>query len=53
MNKGTTDFTADNDYAIEIEDNSFKTLVISDLNLGSKYQQLSFIIDLLVEVSNE
>lgn len=43
MNKGTTDFTADNDYAIEIEDNFFKTLVISDLNLGSKYQQLSFI----------
>lgn len=43
MNKGTTDFTADNDYDIEIDSNGFKTLVISDLNLGSKYQQLSFI----------
>lgn len=43
MNKGTTDFTADNDYTIEINNSSEKILVISDLNLGSKYQQLSFI----------
>lgn len=43
MNKGTTDFTADNDYDIEIDSNNEKILVISDLNLGSKYQQLSFI----------
>lgn len=43
MNKGTTDFTADNSYTIELDDAGVKTLVISDLNLGSKYQQLSFI----------
>jgi len=43
MNKGTTDFTADNDYDIEIDSDSEKILVISDLNLGSKYQQLSFL----------
>ena len=43
MNKGTTDFTADNDYDIEIDSDNEKILVISDLNLGSKYQQLSFL----------
>ena len=42
MNKGTTDFTADNDYDLFIDNSSEKILVISDLNLGSKYQQLSF-----------
>ena len=36
MNKGTTDFTADNSYTIEVDSNGLKTLVISDLNLGSK-----------------
>ena len=43
MNKGTTDFTADNDYDLFIDNSSEKILVISDLNLGSKYQQLSFL----------
>ena len=43
MNKGTTDFTADNNYTIEIDSDNVKVLVISDTNLGSKYQQLSFI----------
>ncbi len=43
MNKGTTDFTADNHYTIETDSNGFKVLVISDTSLGSKYQQLSFL----------
>lgn len=53
MNKGTTDFTADNDYEIEIDSNGFKTLVISDLNLGSKYQQLSFINEVYKKAYDE
>lgn len=53
MNKGTTDFTADNDYDIEIDSNGFKTLVISDLNLGSKYQQLSFINEVYKKAYDE
>ena len=43
MNKGITDFKADNDYTIEINDSSEKILVILDSNLGGKNQQLLFI----------
>jgi len=53
MNKGTTDFTADNDYDIIVDSNNFKTLVISDLNLGSKYQQLSFINEVYKKAYSE
>ena len=53
MNKGTTDFTADNDYDIYIDSKGFKTLVISDLSLGSKYQQLSFINEVYKKAYDE
>ncbi len=43
MNKGTTDFTADNHYTIYTDKSNEKILAISDICLGSKYQQLTFL----------